>query len=133
MVLFGLSACNSSPKSQPPSASPPVRRVVAATSADTAPIVSPNHSVRRAAPEEVSSGRPPIASECAGEACSVVTVTWLDPGYRFENTSRRDVTIQIWFAANGLCLLSTFSIAPMKSSGWGNTGFCKPYRATFVH
>jgi hypothetical protein len=60
----------------------------------------------------------------------MVAVTWLDPGYRFENTGSRDIAIRIWFAAKGDCLLSGFSIAPSRSSGWGNVGFCKPYRAT---
>jgi hypothetical protein len=79
----------------------------------------------------VSTGRAPLASECVGDACRAVVVTWLDPGYRFENRGRHDVTIQIWFAAQGDCLLSTFTIAPTKSRGWGNTSFCKPYRVTY--
>jgi len=131
ILICGLSACRSSSKAQPPAASPPAGPTVAAASADTAPIVSPDHSVRRATPDEVSAGRAPLASECVGDACSAVAVTWLDPGYRFENRGRHDVTIQIWFAAQGDCLRSTFTIAPTKSRGWGNTGFCKPYRATY--
>jgi hypothetical protein len=95
------------------------------------PVVSPDNSVRRSQPDEVSTGRAPLASECEGDACGVVTVTWLDPGYRFENAGRRDIAIRIWFAAKGDCLLSEFSIAPSKSSGWGNVGFCKPYSARY--
>jgi hypothetical protein len=128
VVFVALSACDSAPKSQP-AATP----AAATPAGDTAPVpvVSPNHSVRRSQPDEVATGRAPLASECEGEACGVVTVTWLEPGYRFENTGSRDVAIRIWFAAKGDCLLSEFSIAPAKSSGWGNTGFCKPYTAAY--
>jgi WD40 repeat protein len=127
-AMLALSACDSASKS-PPAATP----AAATPAGDTAPlpVVSPNHSVRRSQPDEVSTGRAPLASECEGDACGVVTVTWLDPGYRFENTGSRDVAIRIWFAAKGDCLLSEFSIAPAKSSGWGNTGFCKPYTAAY--
>jgi hypothetical protein len=76
-------------------------------------------------------GRAPLVSECEGDACGVVAVTWLDPGYRFESTSSRHIAIRIWFAAKGDCLLSEFSIAPSRSSGWGNVGFCKPYSARY--
>lgn len=136
-AMLAFSACDSSPKSQPAPASPggsrPTTPAAVASPADggPGPVVSPNNSVRRAKPDEVSAGRAPLASECEGDACGVVTVTWLDPGYRFENTSRRDVAITIWFAAKGDCLLSEFSIAPSKSSGWGNVGFCKPYKAGY--
>ena len=119
-----LSACDSGPKSQP-AATPAL--VIPAPDSTASPVVSPNNSVRRSQPGEVVTGRAPLASECAGDACGLVTVTWLDPGYRFENTSGRDVVITIWFAAKGDCLLSEFSIAPSQSSGWGNIGFCKPY------
>lgn len=93
--------------------------------------ISPDSSVRRSKPEEVVTGRVPLANECEGNACSAVAVTWLEPGYRFENTSPRDIAIEIWFAAKGDCLRSRFSIAAAKTSGWGNLGFCKPYRATY--
>jgi hypothetical protein len=106
---------------------------VVTPSADTAPqpVNSPDHSVRRSRPDEVSTGRAPLASECRGDACRVVTVTWLAPGYRFENTSPREVAIAIWFASKGDCLLSEFTIAPSKNSGWGNTAFCKPHSARY--
>ena len=136
-AMLTLSACDSAPKSQPATASPGPSS--AATSAAVTPpadrlprpVVSPDHSVRRSHPDEVSTARAPLASECEGDACDVVTVTWLDPGYRFENTSKRDIAIRIWFAAKGDCLLSEFSIASSKSSGWGNVGFCKPYSARY--
>lgn len=128
VALLAFSACESR-KSQPATAMP---------ATDTAPadslpgaVNSPDGSVRRSRPDEVVTGRAPLASECEGDACPVVTVAWLDPGFRFENTSSRDVLIRIWFAAQGDCLLSEFSITRSQNSGWGNTGFCKPYRATY--
>jgi hypothetical protein len=127
-AMLLLSACDTPPKSQPaatPAAVPPPGDSL------PGPVVSPNNSVRRSRPDEVSTGRAPLPSECAGDACGAVTVTWLDPGYSFENTSGRDVVITIWFAAKGDCLLSEFSIAPSKSRGWGNVGFCKPYSARY--
>lgn len=132
MCVLVLSACDPS-KAPPrvPAAIVATRQALSPNETTNAPIVSPDHSVRRANPDEVSSGRAPLKSECEGDACGVVQVAWLDPGYRFTNTGTRDVSIRIWFAANGECLLSQFSIAPTKSSGWGNTGFCKPYRATY--
>src|SRR5207245_2814009 len=87
-AMLAFSACDSSPKSQPAPASPggsrPTTPAAVASPADSGPgpVVSPNHSVRRAKPDEVSAGRAPLASECEGDACGVVTVTWLDPGYR---------------------------------------------------
>jgi hypothetical protein len=128
-TMLTLSACDSSPKSQPATATP-AAVTPPAQSAPT-PVVSPDNSVRRSRPDEVSAGRAPLASECEGDACGVVAVTWLDPGYRFENTSSRAIAIRIWFAAKGDCLLSEFSIAPSRSSGWGNVGFCKPYSARY--
>jgi hypothetical protein len=92
---------------------------------------SPDKSVRRARPDEAVGGRAPLPSECEGDACSAVTVTWLEPGYRFENTGSRSIAIKIWFAAKGDCLLSQFTIAPSKNSGWGNVAFCKPYSARY--
>src|SRR5436190_18986013 len=92
VLICGLSACRSSSKAQPPAASPPAGPTVAAASADTAPIVSPDHSVRRATPDEVSAGRPPLASECVGDACSAVADSCLDPGYRLQNRGRHDWT-----------------------------------------
>ena len=128
-AVLTLSACDSPPKAQPATATP----AVDTPPADTAsrPFVSPDNSVRRSHPDEVVTGRAPLASECEGDACGAVTVTWLDPGFRFENTGSRDIAIRIWFAATGDCLLSQFSIAPGKNSGWGNTAFCKPYSATY--
>jgi len=136
-----LSACSSSPKSQPASAhaatapggSPPAPAPAVASAADSTrtPIVSPDGSVRRAKPDEISTGRAPLPSECEGAACGVVTVTWLDPGYRFENTSARDVAIKIWFLSKEDCVRQEIAIAPGKNSGWGNVGFCKPYNVSY--
>lgn len=128
-AILTLSACDSPPKAQPATATPAVDTPPAA--AASRPAVSPDGSVRRSHPEEVVEGRAPLASECEGDACGAVAVTWLAPGFRFENTSSRDVAITVWFAAKGDCLRSEFSIAPSKNSGWGNTGFCKPYSATY--
>jgi len=130
VALLTIAACESAPKSQPATARP----AVDSAPADTLPaggVVSPDSSVRRSSPAEVVTGRAPLASECEGDACAVVTVAWLAPGYRFENTSSRDVVVRIWFAAQGDCLLSEFAVARSQSSGWGNTGFCKPYRVTY--
>ena len=127
-AMLLLSACDTAPKSQP-AATPAV--VMPSPDSTASPVVSPNNSVRRSQPGEVVTGRAPLASECAGDACGVVTVTWLDPGFRFENASSRDIAIRIWFAAKGDCLLSEFAIAPSKNAGWGNVGFCKPYGATY--
>jgi hypothetical protein len=128
-TTLALAACDSSPRSQPATATPAA--VTPPAPSATMPVVSPDNSVRRSRPEEVSTGRTPLASECEGDACGMVAVTWLDPGYRFENTSSRDIAIRIWFAAKGDCLLSEFAIAPSRSSGWGNVGFCKPYSARY--
>jgi hypothetical protein len=126
-TVLALSACGSSPKS------PPAFAAAAASPADTPPkpVFSPDGSVRRAKPDEISTGRAPLPSECVGDACGVVTVSWLDPGYRFENTSARDVAIEIWFASKTDCLRQEIAIAPGKNSGWGNVGFCKPYTASY--
>jgi hypothetical protein len=126
-AVLTVSACGSSPKS------PPASAATAASPADTTPqpIVSPDGSVRRAKPDEISTGRAPLPSECEGEACGVVTVTWLDPGYRFENTSARDVAIKIWFLSKEDCVRQEISIAPGKNSAWGNVGFCKPYLVSY--
>ena len=120
-----LAACDSKPKSKP--------WVITVGPGDSVPrpAVSPDNSVRRSRPDEVVTGRAPLRSECEGDACGVVTVTWLGPGYRFENTGSRAVAIKIWFAAKGDCLLSKFTIAPSQNSGWGNVGFCKPYSARY--
>lgn len=133
LSVLVLSACDSASKPPPrdPAAVLASASVAPPHETANAPIVSPNHTVRRANPDEISSGRAPLQSECEGDACRAVQVAWLDPGYRFTNTGTRDVSIRIWFAANGECLLSEFSVAPTKSSGWGNTGFCKPYRAAY--
>jgi hypothetical protein len=128
-TMLTLAACDSSPKSQPATATPAA--VTPPAQIGPPPVVSPDNSVRRSEPDEVSAGHAPFVRECEGDACRVVAVTWLDPGYRFENTSSRDIVIRIWFAANGDCLLSEFSIAPARSSGWGNVGFCKPYSAKY--
>ena len=133
-VILALSACDASPRSQPATASPaasPAATATPPTDSPPRPFVSPDNSVRRSRPDEVAAGRAPFASECEGDACGAVAVSWLDPGYRFENTGSREVAIRIWFAAKGDCLLSEFSIAPSKSSGWGNVGFCKPYSARY--
>ena len=124
-ALAILWACDSTPKSKP--------WVITVGPGDSMPrpVVSPDNSVRRSRPDEVVTGRAPLPSECEGDACSVVTVSWLAPGYRFENTGTRAVAIKIWFAAKGDCLLSQFTIAPSKNSGWGNVGFCKPYSARY--
>lgn len=126
-AVIAVSACGSSPGSRPPSAS------TAAPPADTppAPVLSPDGSVRRAKPDEISTGRAPLPAECEGDACGVVTVTWLDPGYRFDNTSTRAVGIRIWFLSKEDCVRQEIAIAPGKSSGWGNIGFCKPYRVSY--
>jgi hypothetical protein len=143
-AVLALAGCESSPR--PPSSGAPLPAAratapagpaqsagpgVAALPADTAPLVSPDSSVRRARANEASTGRAPLASECAGDACGAVAVTWLEPGYRFENTGHRDIAIEIWFAAQGDCLRTRFSIAPAKTSGWGNLAFCPPYHATY--
>jgi hypothetical protein len=122
-----VAACGSSPKSRAPSTSS------AASPADSSPkqVVSPDGSVRRSQPAEISTGRAPLPSECEGDACGVVTVTWLDPGYRFENTSAREVAIMIWFVAKEDCVRLQIAIPPGKTSGWGNVGFCKPYHAIY--
>jgi hypothetical protein len=99
------------------------------TSSDS--VVSPDGSVRRARPGEISTGRAPLPSECEGDACGVVNVTWLDPGYRFANTSMRHVVIKIWFVAKEDCVREAIDLAPGKNSGWGNVGFCKPYGASY--
>lgn len=131
IVLCGaalmVSACGPSPKSQPASAS------TASVPADSTPtpVVSPDGSVRRAEPDEISTGRAPLPSECKGAACDVVSVTWLDPGYRFENTSAREVAIKIWFVSKEDCVRQEITIAPRKNSGWGNIGFCKPYSVSY--
>src|SRR5712692_696052 len=128
-AILAPSACgDSSPRSRSTAASPG-GPPPAPPAADTTsrPIVSPNNSVRRARADEVSTGRAPLPSECDGDACGAVTVTWLDPGYRFLNTGRRDVALTIWFAAKGECMLSEFFIAPSQSPGWGNVGFCNPH------
>jgi hypothetical protein len=126
-AVLTVSACGSSPKSQPASAS------TVASPVDTTPkpVFSPDGSVRRAKPEEVSTGRAPLPSECEGDACGVVTVTWLDPGYRFENTSAREVAIKIWFVSKEDCVRQEIAVAPGKNSGWGNVGFCKPYTVSY--
>lgn len=125
VTLWTFWACDSTPKSKP--------WVITIGAGDSVPrpVVSPDNSVRRSRPDEVVTGRAPVPGECEGDACSAVTVTWLEPGYRFENTSSRVVAIKIWFAAKGDCLLSQFTIAPSKNSGWGNVGFCKPYSARY--
>ena len=126
-AVFMLAACGSAPKPRPASASmsrPPA-------DAPPQPVLSPDGSVRRARPEEISTGRAPLPGECEGDACSVVTVTWLDPGYRFENTSSRPVSIKIWFVAKTDCVRQEIAIAPGKNSGWGNIGFCKPYHVSY--
>jgi len=97
---------------------------------DTSPIRSPDGSVRHAKPEEISTGRAPLRSECVGNACDSVTVTWLDPGYRFENRTARLVHIVIWFLADKDCARQRIELAPRSSSGWGNVGFCKPYHVS---
>ena len=124
-AIVMLSACEAKPKSKP--------WVITVGPGDSVPrpVVSPDNSVRRSRPDEVVTGRAPLRSECEGDACGAVTVTWLGPGYRFENTGSRAVAIKIWFAAKGDCLLSKFTIAPSKNSGWGNVGFCKPYSARY--
>jgi hypothetical protein len=126
MLMF--SACAASPN--PPSASSPP---VAATSPDDTPkpVFSPDGSVRRAKLEEISTGRAPLPSECEGDACGVVTVTWLDPGYRFENTGTREVAIKIWFVSKEDCVRQEITLAAGKTSGWGNVGFCKPYTVSY--
>ena len=126
-AVLTVAACGSSPKSQPAAAS------TAAPPADSPPqpVFSPDGSVRRAKPEEISTGRAPLPSECEGDACGVVTVTWLDPGYRFENTSAREVAIKIWFVSKEDCVRNEITIAPGKNSGWGNVGFCKPYQVSY--
>jgi len=132
-AILALTACGDSSRKSRSTAAAPGASPAATPAAETTsrPIVSPNNSVRRARPDEVSTGRAPLPSECDGDACGAVTVTWLDPGYRFLNTGRRDVALTIWFAAKGECLLSEFSIAPSQSSGWGNVGFCKPYHVRY--
>jgi hypothetical protein len=132
------SACGSSSKPQPASAataaSPPTPAPPVATSpADSTakPVFSPDGSVRRAKPEEISTGRAPLRNECEGEACGVVTVTWLDPGYRFQNTSAREVAIKIWFVSTEDCVRQEIAIGPGKNSGWGNVGFCRPYHVSY--
>jgi|SRR5712671_3455124 len=129
VAVLALSACDSSPKAQPATATPADDTSPAAPA--PGPVVSPDNSVRRSRPDEVVMGRAPLRSECEGDACGGVLVTWLDPGFRFQNAGSRDVAIRVWFAAQGDCLRSEFSIAPSKSAGWGNTGFCKPYSATY--
>jgi hypothetical protein len=126
-ALLPVSACGSSPRSRPASAS------TGASPADSTPrpVVSPDGSVRRAKPDEISTGRAPLPNECEGDACGVVTVAWLDPGYRFENTSAREVAIAIWFVSKEDCVRQEITIAPGKDSGWGNVGFCKPYHASY--
>jgi hypothetical protein len=126
VAMLTLAACDSPPKS-PPAAS------AATPAVDTPPraFTSPDGSVRRSTPDDVITGRAPLASECGGEACGRVSVTWLDPGFRFENMGTREIAIRIWYASKGDCLRTEFSLAPGKNSGWGNTGFCKPYSATY--
>jgi len=97
---------------------------------DTSPIHSPDSSVRRAKTEEISTGRAPLRSECAGNACESVTVTWLDPGYRFENRTARLVHILIWFLSDKDCARQRIDLKPRSTSTWGNVGFCKPYHAS---
>jgi hypothetical protein len=87
--------------------------------------------VRRATTDEISTGRAPLPSECEGDACGAVSVTWLDPGYRFENTSAREVAITIWFVAKEDCVRQRIAIPPGKNSGWGNLGICKPYHVIY--
>ena len=143
-AVLMLSACSASPTPQSGStgtaASPATAPAVSVpASAPVAtlppggsnPVFSPDGSVRRAKPEEISTGRAPLPSECGGDACSAVTVTWLDPGYRFENKSARTVAIQIWFVSKEDCVRQEIGIAPGQSSGWGNVGFCKPYTASY--
>lgn len=121
-------ACGS-PKTQRPVGSGATLPADSGSASDS--IVSPDGSVRRARPGEISTGRAPLPSECEGDACGVVNVTWLDPGYRFANTSARHVTIKIWFVAKEDCVRQAIELEPGKSSGWGNVGFCKPYRASY--
>ncbi|HEV8355434.1 MAG TPA: hypothetical protein VGQ17_01580 [Gemmatimonadales bacterium] len=149
-ALLALMACGSGPKAPPapapPAAIPPasaaaqpspppapasVAPVADTTDTTPTPVNSPDSSVRRWKLDEVVTGRAPTANECEGDACGAVSVTWLEPGYRFENLGLREVAITIWFALKGDCLRARFSLAPAKTSGWGNTGFCKPYRADY--
>ncbi|MGE5232304.1 MAG: hypothetical protein ACM3NS_11225 [Deltaproteobacteria bacterium] len=127
VAAFLGSACSSSPGSRSPSTA------AVAPPADTSstPVVSPDGSVRRARPDEISTGRAPLASECEGNACGAVRVTWLGPGYRFENTSTREVGVTIWFLAKENCARQEIALPAGKDSGWGNVGFCPPYRATY--
>ena len=97
---------------------------------DASPVHSPDSSIRRAKTEEISTGRAPLRSECAGNACDSVTVTWLDPGYRFENRTARLVHILIWFLADKDCARQRIELKPRSTSTWGNVGFCKPYRVS---
>ncbi len=96
-------------------------------------VTSPGGGVRRSTPEEVVTARAPLPNECAGSACRAVTVEWLNPGFMFTNNNgSRSVAIEIWFALKGDCIRARFTIAPYKSSGWGNTGYCKgTYTARF--
>jgi hypothetical protein len=126
-VLTAL-ACGS-PKTQRPVGSGATLPADNGSASDS--VGSPDGSVRRARPGEISTGRAPLPSECEGDACGVVNVTWLDPGYRFANTSVRHVIIRIWFVAKEDCVRQAIDLEPGKSSGWGNVGFCKPYRASY--
>src|SRR5512136_2354781 len=100
VAVLTLAACGPSPRPRPASAA------TSRAPADTPPqpVFSPDGSVRRAKPEEISTGGAPLPSECEGDACRVMTVTWLDPGYRFENTSTKPVSIKIWFLSKTDCV-----------------------------
>jgi hypothetical protein len=126
VAMLALAACDSSSRSPPPASA-----ATPAVDTPPKPFTSPDGSVRRSTPDEVITGRAPLARECEGDACGRVTVTWLDPGFRFENVGTREIAIRIWYASKGDCLRTEFSIMPGKNSGWGNTGFCKPYSATY--
>lgn len=127
ILLLCLSACTrgASPGSRGSSSS------AAASVPDSTPLVSPDNSVRKARPEEISAGRAPAPEECVGDACQSLAVTWLAPGYRFENRGSRPAHVLIWFLVDSNCARQAIEVDPGQTSGWGNAGFCKPYHASF--